>query len=231
MRLARTASALSLICGALAWPPAAALAQAPNAPVPEQNSPTQPPAVAPTPKPGTVSVTTRAPEPEKWLAANDIKNKRRIFTCKPLACADKVAVAIVVAPSPTRHPNPQALEKFAKVDLPKSIRAGNAAREIMTDGTDKVETLLSETANLKGYPAVSNETKYIRGSTAVYAITAIIFAGPVMVNLRATSPDLAVAQQYLKAFLEATDIKEGPPLPPGTPAPAPAGAGGKSQNI
>jgi hypothetical protein len=63
----------------------------------------------------------------------------------------------------------------------------------------------------------------------VYAVTAIIFAGPVMVNLRAASPDLAVAQQYLKAFLDATDIKEGPPLPPG--APAPAGPGGKSQNI
>jgi hypothetical protein len=78
---------------------------------------------------------------------------------------------------------------------------------------------------------VSNETKYIRGSSAVYAATAIIFAGPVMVNLRANSPDLAVAQQYLKAFLAATDIKEGLPLPPGAPAPAPAGAGNKSQNI
>jgi len=229
MTIARSASALVLICGALAWPVEPALGQAPTVPVPEQNSPPQPPAAAPTPKPGTVSVTTRAPEPGKWLVQNDIKNKRRIFSCKPLACADKVAVAIVVAPSPTRHPNPQAREKFAKVDLPKSIRAGNAAREIMTDGTDKVETLVSETAQLKGYPAVSNETKYIRGGNAVYAITAIIFAGPVMVNVRASSPDLAVAQQYLKAFIEATEIKEGPPTSP--VAPAPAGAGGKSQNI
>jgi len=231
MTRVRIASALLLTCVALAWPSVSLLAQAPNAPAPQ--APQDPSAPSPgadqSPlKPGAVRVTTRAPEPEKWLAQNDLKNKRRIFTCKPLACADKVAVAIVVAPSPTRHPNPQALEKFAKVDLPKSIRAGNAAREIMTDGTDKVETLLSETANLKGYPAVSNETKYIRGSTAVYAITAIIFAGPVMVNLRATSPDLAVAQQYLKAFLDATDIKEGPP---GAPAPAPAGPAGKSQNI
>jgi hypothetical protein len=52
-----------------------------------------------------------------------------------------------------------------------------------------------------------------------------------MVNVRATSPDLAVAQQYLKAFLEATDIKEGPPLPPGAPPPPPAAPAAKSQNI
>jgi len=239
MTRARTASALLLTCVALAWPSAPLLAQAPSAPAPNappapapQNPSAQPPGADQSPlKPGTVRVTTRAPEPEKWLTQNDIKNKRRLFRCKPLACADKVTVAIEVGNSPTRHPNPQALEKFAKVDLPKSIRAGNAAREIMTDGTDKVETLVSETANLKGYPAVSNETKYIRGSTAVYAITAIIFAGPVMVNVRATSPDLAVAQQYLKAFLDATDIKEGPPLPPGAPTPTPAGPAGKSQNI
>jgi hypothetical protein len=238
----RTASALLLVCAALVWPGAPLLAQAPNAPAPPaanapaapapENPSAQPPGADQSPlKPGSVRVTTRAPEPEKWLTQNDVKNKRRLFRCKPLACADKVAVLIAVSNSPTRHPNPQALEKFAKIDLPKSIRAGNAAREIMSDGTDKVETLVSETANLKGYPAVSNETKYIRGSTAVYAITAIIFAGPVMVNVRATSPDLAVAQQYLKAFLDATDIKEGPPLPPGAPAPVPAGPAGKSQNI
>jgi len=236
MTRVRTASALLLTCVALAWPSAPLLAQAPNAtaPAPQtpQNPSVQPPGADQSPlKPGSVRVTTRAPEPEKWLTQNDVKNKRRLFRCKPLACADKVTVAITVANSPTRHPNPQALEKFAKVDLPKSIRAGNAAREIMSDGTDKVETLVSETANLKGYPAVSNETKYIRGSTAVYAVTAIIFAGAVMVDVRASSPDLAVAQQYLKAFLDATDIKEGPPPPPGAPAPAPAGPVGKSQNI
>ena len=216
----------------LAWPLSPVLAQAPNAEVPATPAPPAPGATQAPLKPGETRVTTRAPEPEKWIAQNDIKNKRRIFTCKPLACADKVAVLITVAPSPTRNPNPAALEKFAKVDLPKSIRAGNAAREIMTDGTDKVETLLSETASLKGYPAVSNETKYIRGSSAVYAITAIIFAGPVMVNLRATSPDLAVAQDYLRAFVEATVIQVGPPAVPGTPSPAaPPAQGGKSQNI
>lgn len=227
----RAASALLLTCAALAWPSAPLLAQAPSTPAPEQNAPAQPPAVAPAPRPGTVNITTRAPEPEKWVSQNDIKNRRRIFTCKPLACADKVSVVIVASPSPTRHPNPQALEKFAKIDLPKSIRAGNAAREIMSDGTDKVETLVAETTSLKGYPAVSNETKYIRGNTAVYTAIAIIFAGPVMVNVRAASPDLAVAQQYLKAFVDATDIKEGPPQAPGTPAPGVPAPGSKSQNI
>ena len=64
---------------------------------------------------------------------------------------------------PDLHPDPKALEKFAKDDLPKSIRAAGAAREVMSDGTDKIETLASETATLKGYPSVVNESKISRG--------------------------------------------------------------------
>ena len=53
-------------------------------------------------------------------------------------------VSFIFSKSPTRHPDPEALEKFAKVDLPKSIRAAGAAREVLSDGAEKIETLVSK---------------------------------------------------------------------------------------
>ncbi len=96
-------------------------------------------------KPGAVRVTTKAPDPEKWEAQKSVNGATRIFKCKPLACSDAETITILFAKSPTRHPDPQALDKFAKVDLPKSIRAADAAREVLSDGDAKVDTLTSKT--------------------------------------------------------------------------------------
>ena len=74
-------------------------------------------------KPGAVRITTKAPEPDKWDARRSANGMVRVFKCKPLACPDAATVTIAFLKSPTRHPDPQALEKFAKIELPKSIRA------------------------------------------------------------------------------------------------------------
>jgi len=183
------------------------------------------PAAEPAPlKPGALRLTTRVPELDKWTAQTDPKTGRRVFNCKPLACPASARVIIYTSPSPTRKPDPQALEKFAKVDLPKMIRANNAAREILTDGAEKTETLVSKTATLKGYSAVVNETKFSRGKTFVYIGHTIIFAGPAMINVQSLSPDRALAKKNASDFIEVMVIEEGPPLPPPSP-PAPPGQG------
>src|SRR5262249_44771457 len=79
-------------------------------------------------RPGAVRVTTKAPEPDKWDAQPSANGAQRLFRCKPLACSDPQTVSFIFSRSPTKHPDPKALEKFAKVDLPKSIRAAAAAR-------------------------------------------------------------------------------------------------------
>src|ERR1700722_12563820 len=63
-------------------------------------------------KPGAVRVTTKAPEPDKWLGQRSPNGMVRSFKCKELACPDATTVTISFAKSPTRHPDPQALEKF-----------------------------------------------------------------------------------------------------------------------
>jgi hypothetical protein len=174
-------------------------------------------------KPGAVRITTRAPDADKWMAVRSAGGTQRVFKCKPLACPDAEVITFTFSKSPTRHPDPKALEKFAKVDLPKSIRALDAAREILTDGAERVETVSSKTATLKNYPAVVNETKFTRGKTTAFAEIAIIFAGPAMVRVTSSSQNRDLAQKTLNQFIEVMRIEEGPP--PTAPAkPLPSGA-------
>ncbi len=172
-------------------------------------------------KPGSIRVTTRAPEPEKWNAQRSSNGTKRVFQCKPLACAASQTVSFVFSKNQTGTPNPEALEKFAKIDLPKSIRAAGAAREIMSDGAEKIETLASKTATLKGYPAVVNETKITRSQGSSFVQIAIIFAGPVMIRIQSSSPNQQLAQKTLDQFVEVMQIEEGPPAPPPAKRPRP----------
>ena len=155
-------------------------------------------------------VTTRAPEPEKWSAQKNANGTQRVFKCKPLACPDRQTVAFTFQKSPTRHPDPKALERFAKEELPRSIRAAGAAREVLSDGAEKIETLASDIATLKGYPSVVNESKFSRGKSEAYVQTAIIFAGPLMIRVQSSSPDRALAQKALNEFIGVMRIEEGP---------------------
>jgi hypothetical protein len=182
-------------------------------------------------KPGGVRITAKSPEPDKWDEQRSPNGMVRVFKCKPLACPDTASVTIAFLKSPTRHPDPQALEKFAKVELPKSMRALDAAREILSDGNEKVETVNSKTATLKGYPAVVSENKVSKGKTATYVDMDIVFAGPVMIRVISVSQNRDFAKKTLDEFVEAMRIEEGPPLPPGTEtAPGAKPAPGGSQN-
>jgi hypothetical protein len=181
-------------------------------------------------KPGGVRITTKAPEPDKWDGQRSANGMVRVFKCKPLACPDAATVTITFLKSPTRHPDPQALEKFAKVEPPKSMRALDAAREILSDGAEKIETVSSKTATLKGYPAVVSETKFSKGKTATYLDSAIVFAGPVMIRVFSTSQNRDWAKKTLDQFVEVMNIEEGPPLQPGTETPPGAKPGGPQNN-
>jgi hypothetical protein len=201
----------------LSSPPAG---QQPPPAAPPPQTQTSPNPTQPVP-PGGIRIFTRNPDPGKWSYVPTAQpNAARTFNCKPLACADAARVIVMSLRSPTRNPDPKALEKFAKVDLPKAIRAQNAAQDVLSDGANKIETLSSKTARLKDYPAVLNETKFTAAKKVVFINTAIIFAGPSMLKFTSLSPNRELAQKSLDEFVAAADIKEGPPLPiPSVPKP------------
>jgi hypothetical protein len=193
-----TALCVLLASAGSSWAQTGSDAPAPHAPI----------------KPGSMRVTTKAPEPDKWDVLSSNNGTRRVFKCKPLACPDPQTVIFTFSKSPTPHPDPKALDRFAKEELPKSIRAASAAREVMSNGEEKAETLASDTATLKNYPSVINETKLSRNTSETYVQTAIIFAGALMVRIQSSSSNRELAKKALAEFLDVMRIEEGPPAPP-----------------
>ena len=167
-----------------------------------------PPAAEPKkPTTGDIQITTRAPDPDKWTGRTDTTTGNRIFVCKPLACPDEARVSIVNRRSPTRDPDPKALEKYAKTDFPKMLQSGTGGVDNLGN-TRNFETLLAETRTLKGFPGVANETKVTAGDKVTYLNIAIIFAGPVMIQVNAVSPDREFAQKILGQFVDLMEIRD-----------------------
>lgn len=167
--------------------------------------------------PGGIRITTRNPMLGNWVCVG------QACTCKPLACAAPSRVSYSSSPTPARSPNPQALEKFAKVEVPKRIMAANAAQAVLSDGKNKIEVLGSKVTKHLGYPSVLSEAKSTQGNSVVIITTAMIFAGPVLLTVTSLSTDRGVAMTSLGDFIQAMTIEEGPPLnsnaPPAAPVP------------
>jgi hypothetical protein len=175
---------------------------------------------APAPaKSRSVQVTTRAPEPNKWVLVTS-SPARRLFKCRPDVCHDAEAVSFVFQKGSLVAPNPKSLEKLANVDLPKNMRAIAAAQSVLTGGAENIETLTSTTTTLKNFPSVLNVTKFSRGPDSVYVAIAIIFAGPVIIRVESKSSNHDLAQISLNQFVEAMEIAEAPTPPPTAPQPA-----------
>lgn len=196
----RIAAALVLLMGLMTGAPAQTPPGAPK----QQSGPIAP---------GGVRITARNPLQGNWVCSG------QACTCKPLACAAASRVSYSSAPTPARNPNPQALEKFAKIEMPKRIRAANAAQGVLSDGKDKFEVLTSNVAKHHGYPSVLSETKAIKGTSTIFITSALIFAGPVLLTVTSISTDRGVAMSSLNEFIRAMTIEEGPPLNPRQPPP------------
>ena len=193
--------------------------KAPSEKPADQPQSNQPPVLS-----NSVQITSRPPDPEKWVSKTDPKTGTRVFICKPLACPDAASVKLVNKRSPTRNPDPKALERFAKVDFPKSLQSNNASVDGLgqeNGNRRSVETLAAATATLKGYPGVSNESKITAGDKVVYLNVAIIFAGPAMIEMSALSPDREFSQKILAQFVDLLIIKDAPPSAVPAPAPSP----------
>ena len=180
------------------------------------------------PKTVSVRITTRAPDPTKWNTAKSKDGARRIYVCKPLACSTPETVMFTFQKGSLKQPSPELLEKFATVELPKSIRAAAAAEAVMANHSEQVDTLFSKTATLKNYPSALNETKLTRGLTTFYVEIAIIFAGPVIVRVESKSESRDLAKNSLEGFIQELQIVEAEGPAPGAPSlPRPP----KSENL
>jgi hypothetical protein len=166
--------------------------------------------------PGAVRFSFENPDKDKWTArvrqgAPD-GSVRYGFTCSVLACPEPAAVIMTTRSSPTARPDPKALEKLAKESIPKLTQAESLQLQVRTDNKGKAETLSSAVIKVNDYPAIFNETKVTIADKARFVTVTTVFAGKMMVSVRAEAADRATARRASEEFSRAFRVEEGAPL-------------------
>jgi hypothetical protein len=181
--------------------------------------------------PGT-RVTIKSPNPEKWAVAQTPSqakaNNMQVWACKPLACsAERSVVAGTFGKSPTRNPDKEALARAAKL-LAVQTRAQDMVMDAASEGEERITPLASGVTEIRGYPAITAESKktYGRGKTD-YIYRGDVFVGLTMVRLTSISSVRAEAKRHFDEFAEAMEIIDVPPPATGSSAaPNPAALAG-----
>ena len=133
-----------------------------------------------------------------------------MFRCKPLACAKPAVVAFKNRPPLARHPDPEALEHFALIDVPKNFLADDAKQSILSDGKRHQVLLQSRVGSALERPAVLIDAKRTVDGKVVFTAYDEIFAGPILLQIASTADTLAQAHANLEMFLAATTLTDGP---------------------
>jgi hypothetical protein len=151
--------------------------------------------------PGT-RVRGKVPDPQKWVGGQSFGDKRWVYRCRPLACPELSIVTIRTAQSPTRSPDPQALQKFAQESAQHEM---TKAEEASAEGGNRVRdiSLLStRVANVKNFPAVHWEYQGIStDNKTVYMVRKMVFAGNTVVDITSSSLGLEVARRNSNDFI------------------------------
>jgi hypothetical protein len=166
-------------------------------------------------EPGTVRFSLAGVDDAKWTASIQQGapdgSVRYGFTCKVLTCPEPAVVVLTTRRSPDERPNPQALEKFAKESLPKLTQAESLQLQVRSDNRAKAETLSSVVVRVQDYPAILNETKITIADRQRFVTTSTVFAGKLLVGIRAEAGDRATARIAVEDFARAFKVEEGPP--------------------
>jgi hypothetical protein len=174
--------------------------------------------------PGT-RVTYKSPDPQKWIASRAAGERRSIFRCRPLACPENSIVTIRTAASPTRSPDPTALQKFAQEDAKRQMEQTEQASTEAVGRLRDLTLLSTKVVKMKEFPTVHWEYRAIgAGDKTIYIVRDMVFAGNTMIDVISTSLGIEVARRNGSDFAGVLDIEDFAPQAAGAPAPPPAAA-------
>ncbi len=169
------------------------------------------------PAPGTVRFGIAAIDQEKWTPSiqqgSPDGSVRYGFTCKVLVCPEPAVVILTTRRAPSERPDPKALDKIARESIPKLTQAESLQMQVRTDNRAKAETLSSAVTRIRDYPAIVSETRLTIADRQRFTAIAAVFAGKLLVSIRAEAADRATARAAIDDFAKAFTIEEGPPLP------------------
>ena len=163
--------------------------------------------------PGT-RVRYKSPDPQKWIGSQTFGDRRATFRCRPLACAELSIVSVRTSASPTRSPDPQALQKFAQESAEREM---TKAEEASAEGGNRVRNLSllsTRVANVKNFPTVHWEYQGIStDNKTVYIVRKMVFAGNSVIDVISSSLGLEVARRNSNDFVAVLEIEDfAPPV-------------------
>jgi hypothetical protein len=162
--------------------------------------------------PGT-RIRYKSPDPQKWVGVQTFGDKRSIFRCRPLACAENSIVSIRIPQSPTRSPDPQALQKYAQEDAERQMAQAEQASSEAVGRVRDVTLLSSRVAKVKDFPAVHWEYRASSNDKPIYIIRKMVFAGNSAVDIISTSLGLEVARRNSDDFVAVMEVEDfAPPV-------------------
>jgi hypothetical protein len=175
-------------------------------------------------RPGT-RVSYKSPDPQKWIGSRAAGERRSIFRCRPLACPENSIVTIRTAASPTRSPDPIALQKFAQEDAQRQMAQTEQASSEAVGRLRDLTLVSTRVVKMKEFPTVHWEYRAIGASDkTIYIVRDMVFAGNTMIDVISTSLGVEVARRNGSDFVGVLEIEDFAP-----PAQAPAAAPGSAQ--
>jgi hypothetical protein len=158
--------------------------------------------------PGT-RVRYKSPDTQKWIGTQAFGERRAIFRCRPLACPELSVVSVRTAASPTRSPDPQALQKFAQESAAHEVKR---AEEASAEGGNRVRDVLvlsTRVANVKNFPTVHWEYQGLStDNKTIYMVRKMVFAGNTVIDVISSSLGLEVARRNSNDFVAVLEIED-----------------------
>jgi len=158
--------------------------------------------------PGT-RVTFKSPDPEKWTGTRSYGQRRTIFRCRPLACPENSIVTISTAASPTRSPDPVALQKFSEAEAQREMARTEQASTEAVGRLRDLTLMSSRVAKMKEFPAVHWEYRATGpNDKPIYIVRDTVFAGNTMIDVISTSFAVEVARRNGSDFVGVMNIED-----------------------
>jgi hypothetical protein len=164
--------------------------------------------------PGTVRFRLAGLDEAKWTAsvrqgAPD-GSVRLGYTCKVLVCPEPAVVILTTRRAPSERPDPKLLDRLAKESIPKLTQAESLQLQVRTNNQAKTDTLSSAVTRIRDYPAILSETRLTALDRQRFTTIAMVFAGKLLVTVRAEAGDRVTARTAIDDFARALTIEEGP---------------------
>jgi hypothetical protein len=161
--------------------------------------------------PGSTRVMIRNPDVGKWAGSrNFFSTSSSEFVCRPLACPAPSKVTARISASPTRSPDRQALAKYASQTIPAAVEQANLNAASSLAPGRKIERLSSTATEIRGYPAISQEIRFVGGKEPVYMSKVTMFVKSALVDIASYSPSRETARRNRDLFAGAMQVEDIP---------------------